>query len=274
MFGSSSDLIMLTSDHVCFYLDSGVIWAATNNDFNGILIDFCSADRTTPGVTPIFTAPETSEAFTVIACVIYGLPLAEYEPSFKSLAEAVDGMQSYGIPLEVVLAPGTPLSKILLRHKQRHAIELYVLAAHYGIDHLAVAASFFLLSFQLSSLTDEMAVRIGAPYLKRLFFMHLGRTEALRRLLFPPPYPHGETMTCSRADQMVLTRSWSLAATFLAWDESADVSGEAIRTVFSALGEHLACLQCHTALADRIDVLLQRWAATKVRLVSLFTMAS
>jgi len=199
----------------------------------------------------------------MIVCVIYGLPLAEYAPSFKILDEAIDGMQSYGIPLEIVLAPGTPLSDILLTHRGKHAIELYALAAHYGIDHLAVAASFFLLSFRLSSLTDVMAVRIGARYLKRLFFMHLGRTEALRRSLFPPPYPHGATMTCSRADQTALTRAWSLAATFLAWDESADVSGESIRAVFGALGEHLTCEECKTSLADRIDVLLRRWASTK-----------
>lgn len=224
MFGSNSDLIMLTSDHVCFYLDSATIRAATNNDFSGILSDFCSGDRTESGVTLIFTAPETSDVFTMIVCVIYGMPFAEYDPSFKILDEAIGAMQAYGIPLEIVLAPDAPLSEILLTHKERHAIELYALAAHYGIDHLAVAASFFLLSFQLSSLTDEMAVRIGALYLKRLFFMHLGRAEALRSLLFPPPYPHEESMACSRADQMVLTRAWSLTATFLAWDESAGTS--------------------------------------------------
>jgi len=199
----------------------------------------------------------------MIVCVIYGLPLAEYAPSFKILDEAIDGMHSYGIPLGIVLAPGTPLSEILLTYKDSHAIELYTLAAHYGIEHLAVAASSFLLSFQLSSLTDATAVRIGARYLKRLFFMHLGRTAALKRLLFPPPYPHGATEACSRADQTALTRAWSLAASSLALDASADVSSEAIRSVFRALGEQLPCDQCQTDVANRIAVLLRGWASIK-----------
>ncbi|KZP18643.1 hypothetical protein FIBSPDRAFT_745168 [Athelia psychrophila] len=269
IFGSSSDLIVLTSDHVCFYLDSGMIWASTKNDFNGMLIGFSSGDKTKSGAAPIFTVPEASMVFTMIVCAIYGQPFAEYGPSFETLDQAINGMHSYGLPLEILLAPSTPLSEILLTHKNSHAIELYALAGHYSIDHLAVATSFFLLSYQLSSLSDETAVRIGPQYLKRLFFMHLGRSEALRRALFPPPYPHEPTPECSRADQMGLTRAWSLAASSLAWDSSADVSGEAIGVVLSALGDHLTCGQCQTALTDRIDILLERWASTKVRCASI-----
>lgn len=63
-----------------------------------------------------------------------------------------------------------------------------------------------------------MAERIGAVYLKRLFFLHFGRAEALKRILLPPPHPHAPTPSCDFSDQKKLTRAWALASAYLAWD--------------------------------------------------------
>lgn len=217
-FGSNSDLIILTSDYVCFHLHSDTLQAASHNDFNHILQDFNPGDRAEFDANPMFTVPDTSIVFTMIVCAIYGLPFAEYSPSFATLDLAVDGMKTYGLSVEVIIAPNTPLYEIILTHAETYSLELYALAAYHDLYDLAVVASSYLLSFQLSSLSDEMAARIGALYLKRLFFMHLGRAEALRRFLLPPPYPHPPTETCDHAKQMALTRAWALAASSLAWD--------------------------------------------------------
>ena len=66
----------------------------------------------------------------------------------------------------------------------------YALAASHDLYSLAVPISSHLLSYPLHMLTDELAEKIGPVYLKRLFFLHLGRLDALRRLLLPPPHPH------------------------------------------------------------------------------------
>ncbi|KAF7980663.1 hypothetical protein HWV62_37081 [Athelia sp. TMB] len=220
-FGSESDVIIVTSDYVCFHLHSDTLLATTNNHFNHILVNFTPADGGEFLGTPMFTVCETSTVFTVVVCAIYDLPFADYSPSFETLDEGVAALQTYGVIVRDIVIPNTPLFEILLTHAGDHAIELYTLAAHYDMHDLAVAASSHLLAFTLSSLTDDAATRIGGVYLKRLFFMHLGRAEALRRSLLPPPYPHEPTAKCDRSAQATLTRAWSLAASSLAWDPRA-----------------------------------------------------
>ncbi|KZP15815.1 hypothetical protein FIBSPDRAFT_866718, partial [Athelia psychrophila] len=51
--------------------------------------------------------------------------------------------------------------------------------------------------------------------------MHEGRVDALKGLLFPPPYPHaheGKWEGCSAEDRVGVSRAWSLAAISLAAD--------------------------------------------------------
>lgn len=211
-------MVVLTSDYVSFHLHSDILLAATNNHFNYMLIGFDPENRAEFDPNPIFAVSETSIVFTMVVCAIYSLPFAEYGPNFNTLMQAVDSMKIYGVTVKAVIAPSTSLYNILLTHVVEHALELYALAAHHDIYDLAVAASTHLLSYQLSSLSDEMATRIGAVYLKRLFFMHLGRAEALRRLLLPPPYPHEPTEACDSRTQTAVTRAWALAASSLAWD--------------------------------------------------------
>jgi hypothetical protein len=63
---------------------------------------------------------------------------------------------------------------------------MYALAAQHKLEQLAIAVSPSLLSFDLATLTDDLVGRMGAVYLKRLVFLHLGRSAALKRLLSPP----------------------------------------------------------------------------------------
>lgn len=209
---------MVTSDYVCFHLHSDTLLAATDNHFDHILVNFTPGDGGELEGSLMFTVCETSTVFTVVVCAIYDLPFTDYGPSFETLDGGIDALHTYGIIVRDIVTPNTPLFEILLTHAGDHAIELYTLAAHYDMHDLAVAASSHLLAFTLSSLTDDAATRIGGVYLKRLFFMHLGRAEALRRLLLPPPYPHEPTAKCDRSAQATLTRAWSLAASSLAWD--------------------------------------------------------
>ncbi len=84
----------------------------------------------------------------------------------------------------------------------------------------SVADSNFLprLSYHLPGLTDELVDRIGPRYLKRLFFLHMGRADALKRILLPPPHPHPPTLWCDFEEQKRLARAWALASAYLAWE--------------------------------------------------------
>ena len=111
-----------------------------------------------------------------------------------------------------------PLYMLLLSSAPLYPIEIYCLAAKFNLEKLAVNSSSHLLSFPLSSITDEMALRMGAVYLKRLMCLHHGRNGALRDILLVPPLPHPQTKECSFADQKRLTRAWALVSAYLAWE--------------------------------------------------------
>jgi len=103
-----------------------------------------------------------------------------------------------------------------------------------------------LLSYSLASLTNELAVKMGPLYLKRLFFLHLGRIEALKRLLLPPPQP-----------------AWALASAYLAWDARADLSTQAMEIALRPLCDYLGCDQCNQLLRERINNLVGQWSTVK-----------
>lgn len=131
---------------------------------------------------------------------------------------AVRALKSFGVPLTTYIAPSTPLFTLLLANAPAAPLEIYALAGEHDLPHVAVSASPHLLSFPLPTLTDEMAQQMGPVYLKKLFFLHLGRSDALKRLLLPPPHPHSPTPECDFTEQKKLTRAWALASAYLAWD--------------------------------------------------------
>jgi hypothetical protein len=175
---------------------------------------------------------------------------AHYAPSFFALESAVISLKTYGIPLRDRIANSTHLYTLLMSHAPLCPLELYALAASNDLYDLAVSTSSHLLSFTLASLTDEMAGRIGPVYLKRLFFLHFGRADALKRLLLSPPHLHAPTQMCDFADQKKLTRAWALASAYLAWDARPGQSTNHISSFFVFL-----MLYCQTFPPARWNLL-------------------
>jgi hypothetical protein len=143
---------------------------------------------------------------------------AQFSPSFDCVIQAVGCLKLYGFSVKTYIAPNMPLYNLILSRSPLNPIEFYALAAENDLLDLAIAVSSHLLAFNLSNLTDELACKIGPVYLKRLFFLHLGRNDALKRLLLSPPSLHGPTADCDFSQQKKLTRAWALATAYLAWD--------------------------------------------------------
>jgi hypothetical protein len=205
------DTVLLTTDNVFFYVNFHLLLAASENRF-------CELLPTSRQPSNVILVPENSTVLNIVLHSIYDLSCVHYSPSFAAVITAVNRLPVYGMSPKKCIAPSTQLFSLLLSHAPLYPLELYALAASHDLYDLAVSTSSHLLSFSLSSLTDEMAQLIGPIYLKRLFFLHFGRSDALKRILLPPPHPHPATSFCDFAEQKKLTRAWALASAYLAWD--------------------------------------------------------
>jgi hypothetical protein len=207
---SFTDLVVVSADGVYFYVHTHRLLDASNNSFNQYL-SYTNSSET------IFLA-EPSVILNLVFHSTYEIPCTPYTPSLSEFSAAMTALTAYGIPASVVLAPHATLSAVLLAMAPLYPLDVYTLAANHGAIELATVASVHLLSFQLPSLTDETAAQMGGVYVKKLFFLHLGRVEALKRELVTPPASHTPTMDCGWAEQKALTRAWALAAAYLSWE--------------------------------------------------------
>lgn len=255
------DLVLLSSDSVFFYVHLNLLLCVSDNNFNSFLPPPSKADHGPMG--SVVVLPESSEVLNVVLHSIYDISCAHYSPSFESLSAALVFMTTYGISVKRHAARSTPLHALFLSHAPFYPLELYALAASYDLYDLAVPTSSHLLSLSLASLTDEMVDRIGPRYLKRLFFLHFGRAEALKRLLLPPPHPHSPTVSCDFTEQKKLTRAWALASAYLAWDARPDLSTNTMESALAPLGDQLSCEQCRIALQERLKTLVMQWSVVK-----------
>lgn len=221
------DLILLSADSVFFNVHSHRLLAASDNGFGHLLPaapkkarggDPHAPPDPDPDQSPIVSVPESSEILNLVLHAVYGLSCTHYVPALDTLVAAGDTFGTYGLSARAVVAPGAPLFDALLLHAPVRALDVYVFAARHDLLELAVLTSSHLLSLQLAGLTDEVCAAMGAVYLKRLFFLHLGRADALKRLLLMPPPAHTPTQQCGFEERGKLTRAWALAAAYLAWD--------------------------------------------------------
>jgi hypothetical protein len=211
-----TDLIIISSDSVFFYVHTHKLLAASTNGFNSLL-PLKELDRH-EGAGNILPLHIDSVVFNILLHTIYNMSAVHYAPSPEAVIAVVESLEKHGLSVRTYLAPASPLSTLFLGTAPQAPIEFYAFAGAYDLNHLAIPISSFLLSYSLASLSDELAVKMGPLYLKRLFFLHLGRVEALKRLLLPPPQPHGHTSNCDFTEQKKLSRAWALASAYLAWD--------------------------------------------------------
>jgi len=256
-----ADIVLLSRDAVWFYVHTNKLLKSSENNFNSLLPLMPQIGNTQLG--SIIAVQESSVVLNVVMHTIYNISCAQYNPSFHTIAAAIASLKTYGIPLRQRIIPSTPLFSLLMSHAPLVPLELYTLAASHDLYDLAAVTSSYLHSFSLSSITDEMAGKMGPVYLKRLFFLHYGRADALKRILLAPPHPHAPTPQCDFTDQKKLTRAWALASAYLAWDARADLSTSTIESALTPLENHLTCDLCRDTLKDRIKTTVVEWSDIK-----------
>lgn len=207
----AQDIILQSGDAVFFYVASEILLRSSNNRFGSLIPHLLHKDQ-------LIRVPEQSPVLDVILHTLYNLSVSDHSPSAETLITAVRSFNIYGIDPKFFTKNSMPLHTILLSYAPLYPIQIYALAASLDLEELAIPVSSYLLSFQLVNLTDETAVEMGPVYLNRLVRLHQYRIRELKAMLLSPPHPHPETPDCNFQDQRRLTRAWTLAAAYLAWE--------------------------------------------------------
>ncbi|KAF9461771.1 hypothetical protein BDZ94DRAFT_1167148 [Collybia nuda] len=260
-YGLDADLVFRSSDSVLFYVHSHVLSAASEHAFRPILPGPIS-DRQHD--TPIVHVPETSDVLNIIIHALYSVPYSQYSPSFTALVTAVDRMLYYEIDPKQHIVPSNPLHAQLLSYAPFNQLELYALAARHDIYDVAAHASSHLLSYPLFTISDEMATRMGAVYLKRLLSLHADRLCALKNIILVPPLPHLSISSCGADGRLLLVGAWATATSRLAWDAQPGISVPLIMSVFTPLQDELTCPLCRQNFSDRVAGVAAQWSSVKV----------
>jgi len=262
----------------------------------------------TPAAATIHGISESSQLLNVVLHVVYDLDCSTYSPTWDVLLEAVRCLGKYGYEVERYLSPppgageerrslsstSGSLYSLILGHAPNQPLQVYIFAASRNLEPLAVQASRFLLSFTLSDLTNDDCLAMGPTYLRRLFFLHLGRIEKLKSLLLRPPSPHlpSPSSTCAftestgpsfRGNQQPvsptavtsppLSLAWAHSASQVIHAASPDLSSASIEEAFRlqispldpdrAFQERIWCEDCREVWDQRVREILSAWEGVR-----------
>ncbi|KAJ1308078.1 hypothetical protein OPQ81_002143 [Rhizoctonia solani] len=218
-----SDMVLVSTDNVYFYAHKSILLLDSSNRFGSLIPLSADGTESRGGDSPttlslglagahtFITTDYSSDVLNVVLHAIYKFAVGGYRPSPTTLRAATNALSLLGYDLNFVYAPHSELFMLFLQAGVAEPLEMYALAAQYALEDLAVAVSTFTLSVSPSEITDDLAVQMGPIYLRRLFFLHLGRADALKRLLYPPPTPHPADPNCGPETQSAVSRIWALA---------------------------------------------------------------
>jgi hypothetical protein len=227
-----TDLVLLSSDQVSFFVHSAVLLKYSGNSFAGLLGDNKAY------------LPENSEVLNLILHALYVLDPSKFRPTVALIAAAFRSLQHYNVSLDSLLTPSHPISITILHLGVQSPLETFAVVAAFKLEQLAIEVSKKLVSVPLHNLTDDLVERMGPSYLRRLVFLHLGRVDRLKQLLLQPHSSHPVTKDCYENDQKRLQNEWKALAVALGWEARADMSPRRVHSTFTTLLYKTSCSQC------------------------------
>jgi hypothetical protein len=200
------DLILCSSDQVMFWVHYDILASTSVNCF--------AARLPVPKVSyQVIKLPDNSAVLNFTLHTIYGKPCFEYPHTFDILCAAVDALDHYGFPPEdYLMSPLTSLHTLMLRYTPLYPLATYTIAAKYRLEAIAVSASSHLLSIDVTTITEDITIQMGAIYFKRFLRLRHNRIRALRDIIILPPNLHPPTSVCRLLDQEGLRRAWTLVS--------------------------------------------------------------
>ncbi|KAI0793659.1 hypothetical protein C8Q74DRAFT_522846 [Fomes fomentarius] len=252
--GQFPDLVLTTADQARYHVHHRRLIHASANSWGGLLVTTPHPDHDTLSV------PEDSQTTHIVLHTVYGLPCLHLSPTLEVAESALSALIKYGVAISKLAMPHLPLYQLILAHAPFQPLETYALAAHFGLEPVAAAASSHLLAYHPSKLSDELSVKMGPLYFKRLLDLHETRRAALKAIVMRPPARHADTETCGPESQMRLTSAWAMTAADMAWNALPNTSTHALQSAFEKAGAELSCVACKEMLRRRIAEATQEWA--------------
>ncbi|KAM5543238.1 hypothetical protein V8D89_003112 [Ganoderma adspersum] len=244
--GLFSDLAVLSSDQTVYYVHRQHLSGVSTNAFAGLL----------PGAPFSISVLEPAAVLSIVIHTMYGRSCTDHSPSLDTIEAALDALVKYGVTPHLYASSPQPLYRLLLLHAPHNAIEAYALAGRHSLEAVAVAISAHLLAYDLSLITVELSIKMGAVYLRRLVDLHCDRTKALKSIVMRPPGGHPPTLAR-------LMNAWAFAVAELAWDTLPGMSTHALQWMFEKAGKEIACDDCWTCLRARIQEVCWEWSQVK-----------
>jgi len=215
----------------------------------------------TPAPLPNVMIEESATIFNIILLIIYGKSCREYNPDLDTIAGALDGLKKYGVTLP---SEHSDVWALLLHHARTRPIQAYALAAHHNMESLCILASQHTLNVTLDTVSDRDARTMGALYLRRLFFLHIGRREALAKIMAAPPRQHLPVRTCSQYVQDLLVTAWTRVVGDLVTRPLAhNLFLNDLASALGVVGRGLNCELCKASVEMRVAEVVGGWITVK-----------
>ncbi|KAF8302598.1 hypothetical protein DL93DRAFT_2145375 [Clavulina sp. PMI_390] len=270
-----ADVVLTTvPESIHFYVHSHLLLKRSSNAFAS-LITPRSADTSAPmsasgsgaggGSPRIFIhLHEKAEVLNLLLHAVYNLNPARYVPSLEALSYLPGALLNYGLSLDDHLSPDSEFTRLYLNHAREQPVDVYALAAAYGLEYIAQKASRPSLTTPLTSVTDEQVTMMGSVYLRRLVHLHHNRLEALKNILLTLPAWHARSnpVACNDTEANVL-RAWALVTAYLAWEARPDMSTVELAQVLAPLLDSVSCSVCKNNLQERISSVLYSWSQVR-----------
>ena len=132
------------------------------------------------------------------------------------------------------------------------------------MDSVCTIISQQTLSVPINTLTEEDAVTMGALYLRRLFFLHAGRSTALKKIIGQGLKLHRPTQSCTAEEQETLRVNWhAVAAGILTREELQDWQAASLVSTFGPLTGQTKCAICRESIQNRVSEIVQDWMTVR-----------
>lgn len=278
--GNRPDIVFLTSDQLLFYAHRHYLKPISQNAFGGLL----NAKHAPRNGLTLLPVAQSHKSFDLALRVIYNIPYANERYELETLLKVLQILKTYGFPLDQYTSPPSPFYSALIAEAPSNPLEVFVVAAENKLDALAAVSSSFLLSLDISSISDAMAIRMGPIYLRNLVGLHDHRLSVLRGLLCDPPKPHSDPSASSITGHKELQVAWYMAVAGFVGDLRPGEHREASQLRFRRLtlramsdfpvdvlqagllsGEQdLGCNECKEQFHAKITSVVSRWKETAV----------
>ncbi|KAF9256881.1 hypothetical protein L218DRAFT_949615 [Marasmius fiardii PR-910] len=259
------DMTLLSNDSVVFYTHERTLLQASNNSFRNLLP---LQTGTEYEERVVFLPDIASPELEIMLLAVHNVPASRNGSmgiQVQPVMRGIDFLSEYGITPSTCITPASHLYQHMLFLAPFHSLEIFAIAAQYGLVSLAVTVSSHTLMHDLSQLSDDLLRRAGAIYVLRLHQLHMERLQTLKMLLTAELGLHNPTPECDFVSQKRLKEMWTIAVANLLFLTKPDTTTTLIKEKITEYTSALTCPDCLRLRDNQLNKVISEWSVTRVR---------